>query len=153
MKKLLLCLMIVVSWFSAIFASNVWDDETKSMYTREQGKVLDDSWIEDPLADWTLSSAKGLTWIAKISDLSDDWKRGWFMDYVAIWVNYILALLWMIVIIFIVKDWIVMITSAWDENKKNEAWKNVRNYIFAIIFIGVAYLIVNLIFKFVNINT
>jgi len=59
----------------------------------------------------------------------------------------------MLAIIMIVKDGIVIIVSAWDENKKKEAFKNIRNYILAIIWIWSAYLFVNLIFYFININT
>jgi len=46
-----------------------------------------------------------------------------------------------------------MITSAGDEWKKKEAFVNLRNYVLALIWIWASYLLINLIFYFVNINT
>lgn len=144
---------MAIVWTSVVWAWNTRDDPTESLYTHDQANVIDDSWMDDPLRAGTLDSAKWMKWIAKINNDSAESRQKWFVDYVSIWVNYILGLLGLIVIIFIIKDGLAIITAAWDDNKKKEALKNVRNYILAIIFIWVSYLIVNLVFNFMDVNT
>ena len=155
MKKYLFIFLLVFVNFIGIFvfAGNTWKDETTKIYTKHQYNVIKSNDINDPLRAWTNSAIKWTTW-------SVWWIAVWtvehqkdFMHYLSLWINYFLWFLWLLVIILIIKDGIVMITSAWDEWKKKEAFVNLRNYILALIWIWASYLLINLIFYFVNVNT
>ena len=152
MKKLLLLLTIGVFVWTA-FAGYTWENDWDKIYTKDQNQVIDTNWLDDPLNAWTHSAVEWADGIVNADVTTEDSKQENMIAYISKWVNYFLGLLWMIVIIFIIKDGIVIITSAWDENKQKEAFINLKNYIIAIILIWVAYLIVNLIFWFVNTNT
>lgn len=152
-KKLLILIISILSlniWFANPYT---WDDDTKKIYTQDKENVVNDYWLDDPLRDGTTSSAWWIQWVAVIDISSEDNIKQWFMDYIAMWINYILWLLALIVIVLIIKDGIVMIWSAWNEEKKKEAFKNLKNYIIALILIWAWYLIVNLVFSFVNDST
>jgi len=135
------------------FSDYIWDDQLDNIYTKNESNVIKTDDIQDPIKWWTQSAVEWLNWIANANMDTNEEKQESFTIYIANWVNYFLWLLWMITIIFIIKDWIVLISQAHDENKKKEAFTNLKNYIIAIIMIWVAYLIVNLIFHFVNTNT
>jgi len=130
-----------------------WDDEIYHIYTKDN--VINDSWLNDPIRQGTLSSVEKLEWIVGSWEKfeNEENRQKLFMDYVAVWINYILWLLAMIWIIFIIKDGIVIITSAWNEEKQKAAFKNIKNYIIAIIIIWTWYLIVNFVFFLVNEST
>ncbi len=152
-KKVLVLIVGILSlnlWFAN---SYTWDDETKDIYTQDRENVVNDKWLDDPLRDGTNSSAWWLWWVAKIDSSSEDNRKEWLINYIAVWINYILWFLGLIVIILIIKDGIIMIWSAWNEEKKKEAFKNLKNYIIALILIWAWYLIVNLIFNFMNDST
>jgi len=153
MFKKILVIIIVLLTINIWFANYIWNDETKQIYTQDKGNVINDNWLNDPIRNGTLSSSKHLEWIAKTDESSEENRQKWFMNYIAIWVNYILWFLGLIVIILIIKDGIIMITSAWNEEKRKEAFKNLKNYIIALILIWAWYLIVNLVFYIVNENT
>jgi len=153
MFKKILAIIIVLLTINIWFANYIWDDETKQIYTQDKNKVINDNWLDDPIRNGTLSSSEWLEWIAKTDTSSEENRQKWFMDYIAIYINYILWFLGLIVIILIIKDGITMITSAWDEEKKKEAFKNLKNYIITLILIWAWYLIVNLVFDIVNENT
>ncbi len=151
MKKYLFMFIVLFTSFThiSIFASNTWDDDTTKIYTQNESNVIKSDDIDDPLRDGTTSVAWWVRWIAAWTD-EHQWD---FMLYISKWINYFLWFLWLLVIILIIKDGIVMITSAWDEWKKKEAFVNLKNYILALIWIWASYLIINLIFYFVNVNT
>ncbi len=152
MKKFLFILLVsILSFFgSFVFANYTWDDSTDQIYTQNQSDVIKSNDINDPLRNWTTSAAWWIGWIAKWND--DNHQQN-FIDYLSKWINYFLWFLWLVVIILIIKDGIVMITSAGDEWKKKEAFVNLKNYILALIWIWSSYLLINLIFYFVNVNT
>lgn len=152
MKKLLLLFTIWVFVWTA-FAEYTWENDWDKIYTKEQSQVIDTNWLEDPLNAWTKSAVEWADGIVNADVSTEDSKQENMIAYISKWVNYFLSLLWMIVTILIIKDGIIIITATWDDNKQKEALKNVKNYIIAIIMIWVAYLIVNLIFRFVNTNT
>jgi len=151
-KKLLLIGFWVI-FISPSFAKYTWEDDKNKIYTQTQEQVINTEWLDDPINAGTQSAVE---WVNGITtpptDTTDDREKN-FINYVSKWVNYFLAFLGMIVIILLIKDGIIVITAAWDENKQKEAFTNLKNYIIAIILIWVAFLIVNLIFWFVNTNT
>ena len=152
MKKLFLVLWsILLIW--SVWAWYTWENDYNKIYTQEQDKVIDTENLDDPLHAWTKSAIQEVDWIANADVSSSENKKESMIDYISKWINYFLAFLWMIVIILIIKDGFIIITSAWDENKKKEAFTNLKNYAIAIVMIWVAFLIVNLIFYFVNVNT
>lgn len=154
MKKIILFFSVLLGLGWYVLAGYTWDNDLNKIYTQEQDKVIDTNNLDDPLQAWTKTAVEGIEWIDKNVDTSDtENKKQSMIDYISKWINYFLAFLWMIVIILIIKDGIIVITSAGDENKKKEAFTNLKNYIIAIIMIWVAFLIVNLIFYFVNSNT
>ena len=153
MLKKILVIIIALLTINMWFANYIWNDETKQIYTQDKDKVINDDWLDKPIRKGTLSSSEHLGWIAKIDVSSEENRQKWFMNYIAIVINYILWFLGLVVIILIIKDGIIMITSAWDEEKKKEAFKNLKNYIITLILIWAWYLIVNLVFHFVNKNT
>jgi len=148
MKLLFIILgFYLIGWIST--GNYTWDDDTSRIYTQEESQVINTAWLEDPIEAWTYTALEGTDLIQ--NDQQDAQKAT--LDYISKWVNYFLALLWLITIILIIKDWLVIITAWWDENKQKEAFKNVKNYILAIILIGITALIVNLIFWVVNYST
>jgi len=152
MKKIFLLLTFgLLVWTS--FAGYTWDDDYNKVYTQNEDKVIDTQGLDDPINAWTKSTVEEVEWIANANVSDEDNKQTSMINYVSNWINYFLWLLGLIVTIFIIKDGIIIITSAWDENKKKEAMTNLRNYILAIILIWVAYMIVNLIFYFINVNS
>jgi len=154
MKKIITFLLAIgIIWIS--IAGYTWEDDYNKIYTKEQNQVIDTTNLDDPLQAGTKSAVEKVSWIADVNaDVStSESKKQNMIDYISKWVNYFLGFLWMIVIILIIKDGFIIITSAGDENKKKEAFTNLRNYTIAIILIGVAFLIINLIFYFVNTNT
>jgi len=154
MFKKILVIIIVLWSINLWFANNyTWDDNTKQIYTQNKDNVINDNWLDDPIRNGTKSSAWWLEWVNNTDTSSQDNRQKWFIDYIAVWVNYILWFLGLIIIIFIIKDGIIMVSFAWNEEKKKEAFKNLKNYIIAIILIWTAYLIVNLVFNFMNKNT
>jgi len=150
-KVILLTFMIFTTWLS--FAWYSWEDDYNKIYTQEENQVIDTENLDDPLNAWTVSAVQEVDWIANSDVSTSNSKHESMLNYISKWVNYFLAFLGFVVIILIIKDGIIIITSAWDENKKKEAFTNLKNYAIALILIGVAYLIVNLIFYFVNVNT
>ena len=159
MKKLyfiLISLWLFLFWFFS-YGNYDWNSATEQIYTKDQSNVVSSNDINDPLRNWTTAAVNwewGSVWWIAYADVSNsDAAQKNTVAYIAKWINYFLWFLWFLAIIMIIKDGIVIIVSAWDENKKKEALKNVRNYILAIIWIWAAYLLVNLIFYFININT
>ena len=150
-KVILLTFMIFTTWLS--FAWYSWEDDYNKIYTQEENQVIDTENLDDPLNAWTVSAVQEVDWIANSDVSTSNSKHESMLNYISKWVNYFLAFLGLVVIILIIKDGFIIITSAWDENKKKEAFTNLKNYAIALILIGVAYLIVNLIFYFVNVNT
>ena len=150
-KSLFIFLLVFINFIGIfVFASNTWNDDTTQIYTQDQSNVIKSDDIDkDPLRAWTISAAWWIKWIATWTN-DHQWD---FLSYLSKWINYFLWFLWLLVIILIIKDGIVMITSAWDEWKKKEAFVNLRNYILALIWIWASYLLINLIFYFVNVNT
>jgi len=151
-KKFLLVSLWVI-FISITFAGYTWENDKDKIYTQTQEQVINTEWLDDPINAGTQSAVAWVDGIANApTDTADDRQEN-FINYVSKWVNYFLAFLGMIVIILLIKDGIIVITAAWDENKQKEAFTNLKNYIIAIILIWVAFLIVNLIFWFVNTNT
>jgi len=148
-KYLFIFILLFNSVITFVYASNIWDNDTTQIYTQNQSNVIRSNDINDPLRNGTTSAVWWIEWIAKWTN-DHQWDFIW---YIALWINYFLWFLWLVVIILIIKDGIVMITSAGDEWKKKEAFVNLRNYILALIWIWASYLLINLIFYFVNINT
>ncbi len=149
-KSLFIFLLAFINFIGIfVFANNMWDSDTQTIYTQNQTNVIKSNDINNPLRNWTTSAVQWVQWIAA---WTNDHKKD-FIDYLSLWINYFLWFLWLIVIILIIKDGIVMITSAWDEWKKKEAFVNLRNYILALVWIWASYLFINLIFYFVNLNT
>jgi len=150
MKRFILLILFLVAYsFSWITSSSyTWDNPDDSIYTKNQDNVIDTN--NASLRKWTLSAAWWIEWVAKTND--DDYQSNMLL-YISKWINYFLWFLWLLVIILIIKDGIIMITSAWDEWKKKEAFVNLKNYIIALIWIWSSYMIINLIFYFVNVNT
>jgi len=149
MKKYLFIFILLFNFITSIHVFAVWDDETTQIYTQNESNVIKSDDIDDPLRNWTTSAAWWIKWITAWTD-EHQWD---FMLYISKWINYFLWFLWLIVIILIIKDSIVMITSGGDEWKKKEAFVNLKNYILALIWIWTSYLLINLIFYFININT
>ena len=154
MKKILLLLLS-----SIVLSSNIsfwwwwWDDETQDIYTKEQDSVIDTEDLDDPLRNGTQNAVENVWWIAKadIEDSQDAQKAT--KKYISNWINYFLGFLWLVVVVFIIKDGIILITSAWWDNWKKIALQNLKNYIIAIILIWVSYLIVSLAVYFVSVNS
>jgi len=153
MKKILTIILVLVWFINISFSSWEWWDETDEIYTQDKNNVIDDSDLDDPLRNGTRSAVQNVEWVIDADTTTSEQSQWNVMKYIWKWVNYFLALLWMVLIIFIIKDWIIIVTAAWDDNKQKEAFKNVKNYVIALIWIWVAYLLINLIFHFVNINT
>ena len=151
-KKLLLIGFWVI-FISPSFSKYTWEDDKNKIYTQTQEQVINTEWLDDPINAGTQSAVAWVNGITTPPTNTNDDKQENFINYVSRWVNYFLAFLGMIVIILLIKDGIIVITAAWDENKQKEAFTNLKNYIIAIILIWVAFLIVNLIFWFVNTNT
>ena len=150
-KPILFSTMIITSWLS--LAWYTWEDDYNKIYTQQEDQVIDTENLDNPLNAWTVSAVQEVDWIANADMSTSENKQENIIKYISKWVNYFLAFLGLIVIILIIKDGIIIITSAWDENKKKEAFTNLKNYAIAIVLIWVAFLIVNLIFYFVNVNT
>ena len=81
------------------------------------------------------------------------WDTTWFLDFVQNAVNWILGFLGLITIIILVYGGFLMVTAAWDDGKYKKGFTILKQAIIWLILIGVAALIVNLIFGFVNTNT
>ena len=143
--------LILTSWLT--LGWYVWENDYNKIYTKEQNQVMNTENLDHPLNAWTVSAVQEVDGIANADMSTSDSKQESMINYISKWVNYFLAFLGLIVIILIIKDGIIIITSAWDENKKKEAFTNLKNYAIAIVLIWVAFLIVNLIFYFVNVNT
>ncbi len=143
--------------FILILTTSFWwytrNDINKKIYTQKKENVINDEWLDDPINAWTKSVVEWTDWIEYEDMSTNDVKQENMINYISKWVNYFLWFLWLLVIILIIKDGIVIITAWWDDNKEKEAFKNVKNYIIAIILIWVSYLIINLIFRFVHENT
>jgi len=151
MKKLLLIILVfcLMCWVSIGIWGYTWPKDLDKIYTKEESQVVDTWWLDDPIKAWTKTA---IDWTDLIKN--DQWDaQKTTLSYISKWVNYFLALLWLISIILIIKDWFVIITAWWDENKQKEAFKNVKNYILAIILIGITALIVNFIFWVINKST
>jgi len=149
MKKYLFILFFISFLNMHVFANNIWDDATTEIYTQNESNVIKTDDIDDPLRNGTTSAAWWIRWIAEWTDEHQED----FILYISKWINYFLWFLWLLVIILIIRDGIIMIINAWDEWKKKEAFVNLKNYILALIWIWSSYLIINLIFYFVNVNT
>jgi len=149
-KYLFMSLVLFISFVHiSVVATDTWNDDTTQIYTQNESNVIKSDDIDDPLRNGTTSAAWWIQWVAA---WTDDYQWD-FMSYISKWINYFLWFLWLLVIILIIKDGIIMITSAWDEWKKKEAFVNLKNYILALIWIWASYLLINLIFYFVNVNT
>lgn len=120
------------------------------VYEKEQKNIVEK--IKDPIEKWTQDISKKIQWIQYLWDKikNNEQSQDSFIKYISTPINYIIWFLWMITIILIIKDWIIMIGSAWDEEKKKEAFKNIKNYIITIVFIWVARLIIMLLFNMIN---
>ncbi len=145
--KFLILLLVSLFMFLNVFASDVFIDPDSDNYTNDVSEVINTT-IDDPLKEWTTDAVNDVNWIQK--DYNDE---GSTINYVSKWINYFLWILGLIVIIFMIKDGIVIITAAWDDNKQKEALKNVKNYIIALIMIWISYLIVNFVIHFVIVNS
>ena len=73
-----------------------------------------------------------------------------FLDFVQNAVNWILALLGLITVIILIYGGFQMVTAAGDDGKYKKGFTIVKQAVIGLILIGVSYLIVNLIFSFVN---
>ena len=154
-KRIILIITVLIWGINICIGSSDWSwwDETDEIYTQDKNDVIRDNDIDDPLKNGTRSAVQNVDWVIDADTSTSEQSQWNVIKYISKWINYFLALLWTVLIIFIIKDWIVIITAAWDDNKQKEAFKNVKNYIIALIWIWVAYLLVNLIFHFVNVNT
>jgi len=152
MKKLIISLtLLTIS--TSVFAWYTWQDDKDKIYTKDQNQVIDTQNLDDPLNAWTKSAIEWADGIVNAPVDTNDDKQESTLNYISKWINYFLWLIALIVIILIIKDGFIVITWAWDENKQKEAFTNLKNYTIAIIAIGVSFLIVNLIFHFINVNT
>lgn len=152
-KKVLLLAIALLSISIWLANNNIWEDETKTIYSQNENKIINTEWLDDPLSNGTTDSARWLQWIAKIDISSKENKQKWFVKYISIWVNYFLWILSFIVITLIIKDGYAIITAWWNENKKKEAFINIKNYILALVFIWTWYLVINMVFYIVNKST
>ncbi len=154
MKKILFLLLSSVILFVNIsFWWWWWDDETQDIYNKEQDSVVDTNWLDDPIRNGTHNAVENVWWIAKADIEDSESAQNETKRYISNWINYFLWFLWLVVVIFIIKDGIILITSAWWDNGKKIALQNLKNYIIAIILIWVSYLIVSLAVYFVWVNS
>ncbi len=154
MKKIILIIFLVIFWsLNLSFWQYTRDDNTKDIYTQDKNDVIDDSNLDDPLRNGTRSAVQQVGWVIDADTSTSEQSQWNVLKYISKWINYFLWLLGLLLIILIIFQWIKIITAAWDDNKQKEAFKNVKNYILALIWIWVSYLIINLIFHFVNYNT
>jgi len=154
MKKMLFLLFSSVIIFTNIsFGWWSWDDETEKIYNKDESKIIKTDDIDDPLRNGTLNATENIWWVVKANIENSESAKDETKKYISNWVNYFLWFLWLVVVIFIIKDGIILITSAWWDNWKKIALQNLKNYIIAIILIWVSYLIVSLAVHFVAVNS
>ena len=152
-KIVLSILLIFFSIFSFSFSWYIWDDKTDDIYTQNQNDVLKSDDINDPLKNGTTSISEWLNWVVNADVSNSEQSQRSVLNYISKWINYFLSLLALLLIILIIFQWIKIITASGDDNKQKEAFTNVKNYIIALVLIWVSYLIISLIFHFVNYNT
>jgi len=153
MKKILTIILVLVWLINISFSSWEWWDETQEIYPTNENSIIDTDWLDDPLRDGTRSAVNWVQWIIDENTETGDSNQNNVLKYVSKWINYFLWLLWLIVTIYIIKEWISIVVAWNNENIQKESMKDIRNYIIALIWIWVSYLIINLVFHFINVTT
>jgi len=155
MKKFLIIITMFLCglniWIS--FANWTWWDNTNDIYTKDKNDVIKDNDLDDPLRNGTTSAVENVDWVINVDTSTNEQNQDNLIKYISKWLNYFLALLGLVVTIFIIKEWYTIVTAWSNESIQKESLQDIKNYIIALIWIGVSYMLINLIFHFININS
>ena len=75
------------------------------------------------------------------------------IDVIKWWINRVLWILWLIALIVLLWWWFQMVTAGGDEKKNDIGLQYLKTSATALIYIGVAWFIVSLIFYIINLTT
>jgi len=108
---------------------------------------------DNPLTEWVDQMGKNIEglntpWIGDSLQARDEGLR-----YIKKYVDYFLALLWLVALIYLIWWGLEMITAMWTEAKYEEWFKKLKRALIAIAGIGLSWYIVSRVFYFVNETT
>lgn len=103
----------------------------------------------------------GLKWVdyqERIWDIEikgiEEWKQdGKLIDVIKWWFNRVLGILGLIALLVLLRWGFQMLTAAWDDKKYGAGQSHLKSAATALIYIGVAWFIVSILFYLVKLFT
>lgn len=160
MKKALIIALGMI-WMSRVYALQI--PETENYILNEDAQqVLDTQGINDPIRDGAYklidtdaatSGTGELGGIVGVNDQISDHQtaKNNTLQVVKNIVNYALALLSLVALVYLIFNGFLILTAAGDDTQYKNGLKSIKNAIIAIAGIGASWLIVSFIFRLINI--
>lgn len=79
-------------------------------------------------------------------ELDNTWdSRAATANYVRALVNYALAVLWLVALLYILYHWFLTVTATWDDDQAAKWWKWIKYWSLALVWVGLAWFVVSII--------
>lgn len=148
MKKiisLLICFFVFFSGLSNVWAvsfessSIFWDTKISQPYCKNPEDCGLQKWIEE--TKWQIK------WVVN----GENWQPQNAVEYIQKVVSFVLSFLFALTVLLIIFAWVMILTSAWNDDRVETAKKIIKNSVIWLLVIFLAYPISNFIISiFVN---
>jgi hypothetical protein len=152
MFKKLLFILLSLSLFTS-FGFTVGYFEESTIYADDITDAINSVWIDDPLREWTTNIWEQTQWIAMswIITTSEE-AQDQTVVFIQKIVNYFLALLWLVALLYLIYHWILILTAVWDDTKYKKWLKWIQTAAIALGWIWFSRFIVSLILYVIKIS-
>ncbi len=125
MKRYILIILLIISFFYQTYALDIFNTNTRVMYCNDNNEC----WLEQ----WSNAVKGELNWV------NTDIKAS---DYIQNLVLYLLSFVTLIWILYIIYAWFKHLISWWDEEKASDTKKIILSVFIWLIIIWLSYAIV-----------
>lgn len=144
-----ICFIIWILFWSSVFALDFFSNEPE-VYTKEKDQIVWDADITDPLRQWWTNIASKTEWVINSEIKDSNQAQSSTLDFIKWIINYFLALLWFIVLVYLIYHWFLAVTAAWDDWKYKKWTHGVKIAAIWIVAIAVSWFIVSLVVEIIK---
>ena len=148
LKIILIAILSFVSWLNFV---NAWDDDSVFWNESKSSDLIKWKTTGIPVCqNWECGTLEnsGDKAVERFHGNIEDQQT--FSDYVQEIIKYLLTFLTIIWVIYIIYAWVLLLTSAWEEEKMTAARKNILYVMIWITVIYLAYPIVSWVVKAIS---
>lgn len=134
-----------------------------TIYTDTESKYIEAKNINDPIRDWayaainnpgewTDSNESQIIGVQGIDNQITNHQTAekWTLKYIYNIINFALAWLSLVALLYLIYHWMIVLTAAGDDNRYKEGMKGIKYAVIAILGIGLSWIFISGIFRLVN---